>query len=326
MLYAIDSNAPRQTLAPGPHLASEAVWFDLLDPTDSERTAVERLTGLRVPSREDVSEIESSSRLYMESGVFYLSMPYSLLGDDGRSQILPVGFVLSDTHLITLRYAVLPAFETFTGRFAQASNQKGHATSAEAFVGLLEAIVDRVADVLERVATDLDAISKRTFGVGASQRVAYRADRQLRANLTDVGRCGDALGNLRDSMLALGRIATYAEQARAEWSPSELKGRLDTLRKDIASLNDYDQQLSTKVSFLLDAVLGFINIEQNNGVRVLTVVSVVGIPPTFVVGLYGMNFKNMPEYDWTYGYQYGWALILLSVALPLLWVRIKGWI
>ena len=324
MLYANDSTAPRQLLEPGPHLASNAVWLDLMDPTDAERAAAERLTGLRVPSREDVAEIESSSRLYTENGVLYFSMPYAFLGADGRSQSAPVGFVLSEKHLLSLRYAALPAIETFSERFAQA----GHGTSAEAFVGLAEAIVDRVADVLERVAGALDTLSRSTFGSedGTQKHNIRRADRQLRGGLTAVGRCGDTLGNLRDSVLALGRIVAYALQARAEWDPPELRARLTTLRQDIASLNDYDQQLTAKVAFLLDAVLGFINIEQNNSVKVLTVVSVVGIPPTFVVGLYGMNFKTMPEYDWTYGYQYGWALILLSVVVPLVWFRIKGWI
>ena len=323
MLYANDGKAPRQTLVPGPHLTSSAVWIDLLDPTDAERDAAERLTGLRVPSREDVAEIESSSRLYTEAGTLYFSMPYSYLGPDGRSQVVPVGFVLSDTHMLTLRYAVLPAFETFTERFAQLGVQ----SSAEAFVGLVEAIVDRVADVLERVASELDGLSKATFnGDRKKKQNARRVDHRLRAILTSVGGCGDTLGNLRDSVLALGRIVAYAQQARAEWAPPELNARLATLRQDVASLNDYDQQLSSKVGFLLDAVLGFINIEQNNSVKVLTVVSVVGIPPTFVVGLYGMNFKNMPEYNWAYGYQYAWALILLSVVVPLVWFRIKGWI
>ena len=323
MLYANDGTAPRQTLAPAPHLSSHAVWLDLVNPTDAERDAAERLTGLRVPSREQVEEIESSSRLYTENGVMYFSMPYSVLGADQRSEVTPVGFVVSDSHLITLRYAVLPAFETFSARFAASPGK----SSADVFVTLLEAIVDRVADVLERVARELDTLSKTTFRDedGTAKRNARRADRQLRGGLTAVGRCGDTLGNLRDSVLALGRMAAYAQQTAPDWPP-ELKARIATLRQDVASLNDYDQQLNAKMAFLLDAVLGFINIEQNNSVKVLTVVSVVGIPPTFVVGLYGMNFKNMPEYDWTYGYQYGWALILLSVVVPLVWFRIKGWI
>jgi magnesium transporter len=331
MLYANDGHAPRQTLTPGPHLACDAVWIDLLNPTDAERAAAERLTGMRVPSREDLAEIESSSRVYTEDEALYLSMPYSYLGDDRRSQITPVGFVLSQTALLTVRFEVLPAFETYTERFAHTGGAAGpeHALgSTEAFVGLTEAIVDRLADVLERVAAELDGLSKSTFSSedGTVKRSVRRADRELRATLSSVGRCGDALGNLRDSVLGIGRITAFVQESCKDRCSPALKSRLATLRQDIASLNDYDQQLNVKVSFLLDAVLGFINIEQNNGVKVLTVVSVVGIPPTFVVGLYGMNFKNMPEYDWAYGYEYGWAVILLSVIIPLVWFRLKGWI
>ena len=323
MLYANDGASPRQTLFPAPHLENHAVWLDLVNPTDDERDTAERLTGLRVPSRAQIEEIESSSRLYTDNGVMYFSMPYSYLGADHRSEVTPVGFVVSDTHLVTLRYAVLPAFEVFSQRFLASTGKH----SNEVFIALLETIVDRVADVLELVARELDTLSKTTFRNedGTGKHSARRADRQLRGSLTAVGRYGDTLGNLRDGVLALGRIAAYAQQGAPDWPP-ELKTRLATLRQDIASLNDYDQQLNAKMAFLLDAVLGFINIEQNNSVKVLTVVSVVGIPPTFVVGLYGMNFKNMPEYDWTYGYQYGWAMILLSVVIPLVWFRIKGWI
>ena len=324
MLYANTGTSPRQTLEASMHLTSDAVWLDLVNPTDTERAAAERLTGLRVPSREDVAEIESSSRVYTEAGTLYLSMPYSYLGADGRSHSTPVGFVLSGKHMLTVRYEVLPAFDSYAAHFGTV----GRLASFDAFVGLAEAIVDRVADVLERVGARLDLLSKQTFQDedGSQKHSIRRADKKLRHILTEVGRCGDTLGNLRDSVLGMGRIAAYAAQACDERARPEIKTRLATLRQDVASLNDYDQQLNAKVSFLLDAVMGFINIEQNNGVKVLTVVSVVGIPPTFVVGLYGMNFKNMPEYDWAYGYQFGWAMILVSVVIPLIWFRVKGWI
>ena len=323
MLYVNDGTSPRRALEAGTAAGVDIVWLDMMSPTEAERGTAERISGLRVPSRDEVAEIQSSSRVYTEGKVLYLSMPYSYLGGDGRSHITPVGFVLSGSHLVTLRYAVLPPFETFAERFATSDAK----SSNEVFTALLEAIVDRVADVLERVARELDTLSKTTFRNedGTGKHSIRRADRQLRGGLTTVGRCGDTLGNLRDSVLALGRMAAYAQQGAPDWPP-ELKTRLATLRQVIGSLNDYDQQLNAKMAFLLDAVLGFINIEQNNSVKVLTVVSVVGIPPTFVVGLYGMNFKNMPEYDWTYGYQYGWAMILLSVVVPLVWFRIKGWI
>ncbi len=133
------------------------------------------------------------------------------------------------------------------------------------------------------------------------------------------------MGHLRDALLGAGRVVAYATEM-AHWASPEQKAQLASLKADIASLNDYDQQLGVKISFLLDAVLGFINIEQNNGVKVLTVVSVVGIPPTLIASMYGMNFKNMPEYDWAWGYQYGLTLIALSIILPLIAFKVKGWL
>ncbi len=322
MLYLNDGATPRRPADVARHPSADAIWVDLLDPTEDERSAAERMTGLRVPTRDDVAEIESSSRVYSEGETLYMSMPYSYLGQDGQSHVTAVGFVLSDRRLLTLRYMVLPAFDTFAEGYGHA----GARSSFETFTGLAEAIVDRLADVLERVAAELDHLSKTTFNDAASRRNMRRADQELRQLLNRVGRAGDTLGNLRDSVLGIGRLVSYAQGECDNWTPPTLKGRLATLKADIASLNDYDQQLSNKVSFLLDAVLGFINIEQNNGVKVLTIASVVGIPPTFVVGLYGMNFKNMPEYDWHYGYQFGWAMILFSVVVPLVWFRVKGWI
>ena len=325
MLFANDGTRPHEAMEPGPHVASDAVWLDLVSPTEAERAAAERITGLRVPSIEEVSEIENSSRVYTEGSAAYFSLPATFRGPDGRSEVTPVGFVLSNDRLLTLRYQALPAFETFGRKFAHGSGRTG---SYEAFVGLLETIVDRMADRLEQLAIELTGLSKRTFRSGgqSTDRNQRRTDQDLRAILNSVGECGDALGNLRDSVVGIGRIVAYAQQIGELWVPDTLKGRIQTLRQDIASLNDYDQQLSNKVNFLLDAVLGFINIEQNNGVKVLTIASVVGIPPTFVVGLYGMNFKNMPELSWTYGYEFGWAMIIVSIIVPLVWFRVKGWV
>ena len=98
------------------------------------------------------------------------------------------------------------------------------------------------------------------------------------------------------------------------------------MRQDVLSLSDYDGHISNKVQLLLDATLGLINIEQNNIIKVLTIVSVVGIPPTLIASMYGMNFKIMPELNWSWGYPYGLALIALSAVLPLVWFKWRGWI
>jgi magnesium transporter len=325
MLYVNIGLASRRLLQPHAEPpGSSAVWVDLLSPTDEERSAAERLTGLRVPAQADLAEIESSSRLSSEGNVLFLSTPMTYRSVEGLSMVAPLGFVLSPDHLMTVRFADLPVFDQFAERFVGSTPAP---CSVSAFVGLLEAIVDRLADVLEHVGADLDSISRRVFkGEQNGTPNAARVDLQLRATLRAIGRAGERVSNIRDSLLGVNRIVLFTNETAGGWMPAELRPRFKTLRQDIASLSDYDVQLTNKVQFLLDATLGFINIEQNNGIKILTVVSVVGVPPTLVASIYGMNFKNMPELDWHYGYPYGLTVIVLSAILPLLWFKRRGWI
>ena len=328
MLYANSGLAPRAELGPVPHVAEAPVWLDLLQGSDGERALAERLTGLRVPSLHDLSEIESSSRLSTDQGALYLSAPMHYLDSQGTMQSAPIGFVLSEKNLLTVRFAKAPVFDSFAERFAAGtvSARRGSKSSVAAFLGLLEAIVDRLADVLEHIGAELESISRRVFKPEVKGALPAKTDIQLRATLRNVGRAGERLSNLRDSLLGVQRLVLYAGETAAAWIPQDQKPRLKTLKADIASLADYDAQMSNKVSFLLDATLGFINIEQNNGIKVLTVVSVVGVPPTLVASIYGMNFKWIPELQWEYGYFYGLAVIVASAVIPLLWFKKRGWI
>ena len=326
MLYLNSGKGPRQVIADEPHAPEEAersaVWLDLLNPTDEERSLAERATGLRVPAQADLAEIESSSRLSTEKGAIYLSTPMTYRGSDGLSLTSPVGFVLSRDHLLTVRFADMPVFDSFAGHFGG-----DKPTSVGAFLGLLEGIVDRLADVLEHVGSDLDGISRRVFRPDKDKpRNSQVIDTQLRATLRAVGRAGERLSYIRDSLVGTQRIVIFTHETGQEWIPKDTLHRFRTIRQDIASLTDYDVQLSNKVQFLLDATLGFINIEQNNGIKILTVVSVVGVPPTLVASIYGMNFKWIPELQWEYGYFYGLAVILASALLPLWWFKRRGWI
>ncbi|WP_236033320.1 magnesium transporter CorA family protein [Belnapia mucosa] len=299
-----------------PAQPAEAVWLDLLDGTPEEKALVAHATGFRVPDRAQLEEIESSSRLGTEGEVLYLSLPVIARGGG----LTPIGLVLSPQHLLTVRFAAVGAVEAFAA-------QPGPTGSFAAFVGLLEVVVDRIADALERLRAELDSLSHAAFQ--ADQPAAGRPaemDRRLRHALREIGRTGDQVSALRDTLLGVERILPFAAEQAKHWIPPEYDHRVRTLRQDIASLNDYDARLSDKVQFLLDATLGFISIEQNNTIKILTVVSVVGIPPTLVASIYGMNFKYMPELDWLWGYPWGLALILLSAILPLVVFRIKGWL
>lgn len=301
------------------------VWIDLLAPTKEETAFVERVTGLKLPTVAELSEIETSSRLRAENGVLYLSMS-AVYRSEGLPTATPLGFVLCADHLITIRFKPLGAFETFKTQIG-ASNGV-HPSSAGAFAGLLEAIVDRMADALEQVGAELDTISHRVFQARDMRAKAKRPAREetdLRATIRAIGRSGDLISKIRDSLTGVGRIVPYTAARGGDWLPASVRPSFETLRVDVVSLNDYDNYLSNKVQFLLDATLGLINIEQNNIIKVLTVVSVVGVPPTLVASWYGMNFRHIPELDWAFGYPYVIILALVSAILPLLWFRMKGW-
>ncbi len=322
MLVAHYRDRPAARIAEGvgaPAAAAGAIWLDLLDATEGERAVVERAFEMRVPALDEIVEIESSSRLRTEGDVLYLSTPMASRKDALRP-LSSLGFVLSDTRLITVRYAESFAFDEV------AAPVRGDASGAVgAFLTLLEALVDRAADAMERLGAELGRLSREVFGAeDAPSRP--NTDRMLRALLKSIGQVGDTLSELRDTLLGLQRIVSYVPDAAGEWLPGSADGRLATLGRDIASLADYDAQLVSKVQFLLDAALGFINIEQNNGIKVLTVVSLVGIPPTLIASIYGMNFKNMPELSWSFGYEYALVLMLLSVAVPLVFFWRKGWL
>jgi len=301
-----------------PHPARDAVWLDLLDGTAEEKAKVTEATGFRVPTLDLLQEIESSSRMAAEGDTLYLSLPVIARTGDDRPVLTPLGIVLSPRHLLTVRFAAVGAVEAMAARPPTGS--------FGTFVTLLEVLVDRIADALERLRAELDTLSRAAFEADVPMHNRPAAmDRRLRRALRAIGRTGDHVSVIRDTLLGVERILPFAAEQAKHWMPPEFDDRVRTLRQDIASLNDYDARLSDKVQFLLDATLGFISIEQNNTIKILTVVSVVGIPPTLVASIYGMNFKYMPELDWLWGYPWGLALIALSAIAPLILFRIKGW-
>jgi magnesium transporter len=242
-----------------------------------------------------------------------------------RMRAVSVGFVLSPDRLVTLRFAESRSFDAYAEQFPR--GETPHHASSHVFVGLLEAIVDRQADALELVRADLEAISHRIFRMGA-RKDGYSKDEDdaLRQTLGRLGHIGDTISHIRDTQVAAARIVPYVELTAAEWLPKDIRTRLRTLRRDIASVSDFDTHLNDKLQFMLDATLGFINIAQNNLIKVMTIASVAGIPPVLIAGIYGMNFEHMPELHWPWGYTFGLGMIAVSALLPLLVFRWRKWI
>ncbi len=234
--------------------------------------------------------------------------------------------MLSRNVLVTIRARGLKSFTDYVVA-RQAHTAGPHEAPVDVLIGLLDSIIARMADGMEAVGAELDVVSREIFGVANrdARQKPNRIERKLSATLQTVGRSGDTTSHARDSLLGLNRLLVFLSNKGDKLVSPAHRERLEVLRQDVAALGDYENRLTDKVQFLLDSTLGFINVEQNKTFKLLTIASVIGIPPTFVVGLYGMNFKNMPEYDWTYGYQWGLFLVLMSVLVPVVWLRLKGW-
>jgi magnesium transporter len=293
----------------------DASWIDLVAAGQDEIDRVQQATGLHVPTEAEVSEIETSSRLATRNGVLYLSMPLVSMHADGPLGVA-AGFVLSPDRLITVRFARSLIFDSYAEHLPRGETR--HETGAHILVGLLEAIVDRQADGLEQVRADLETISHAIFAMGTRRSAGRKnEDALLRRTLGQLGRIGDLISHIRETQVGAARIVPYVEAMTADWLPKDLAPRLTTLRQDIGSVSDFDTHLNDKLQFLLDATLGFINIAQNNVMKVMAIASVVGIPPVLIAGVYGMNFKNIPEYDWAWGYAWAWGLIIITTLIPM---------
>ncbi|MCC7048677.1 MAG: magnesium transporter CorA family protein [Alphaproteobacteria bacterium] len=325
----------RAALGPSGEPPANAVWLDLLSPTKEEESAVQAFAGLDVPTREEMQEIEVSSRLYREGDAHFMTAPVIHHTDTARPEATPITFILSPNSLVTVRFTSPKSLDFFAAR---AARQIGWCTGAETIlVGLLETIVDRVADVMERVASDLDTLSRKVFydpaGGNGDEKSDEQATTDLQAVLRGLGRNGDLTSKTRDTILGLDRMATYLGAAEALGTRKDLKARLKTLSRDLRSLAEHDGFLSSKVNFLLDATLGMISIEQNrsmteqnNIIKIFTVAATALLPPTLVASIYGMNFKWQPELQWDYGYIYALVLMVISAVIPYWYFKRRGWL
>jgi magnesium transporter len=315
-------NAYPKHQAQGAMLKSSA-WVDLLDPTDAEKSAFQDAFGLRVPVREQLAEIEATSRLRIEGDALYMTAPLIFAGKDIPWVLLPTGFALAKHVLLTVRFAKSPAFDT-VGAELEASEQFD---SAHAFVRLLEVLVDNMADLLEASAGDLDDASHLIFRPEDPKRTPLSHETaKLRRLMIRTGRTSERMARIQYALVCLDRMAKFANEHCREWIGQSVANRLQIVSSDIASLIQFTEGLVNRVQLLQDAASGIINIDQNEVMKVLTIASVVGIPPVLVVGVYGMNFKNMPEYDWSWGYPYALALVVITGLLPLIWFKWKDWI
>jgi len=298
------------------------VWIDLVEPSADEGSALGDRLGIEVPSREDMEEIEISSRLYHEGGAVFMTANLPAQTDQDHPVMAPVTFILAGRRLVTVRYHEPRAFVTFPLRAARADLGCGNGEAV--LVALLEAIIDRLADVLERAGREIEQTSRSVF---RHKNARETVSRDFQAMLEEIGRKGDLISNIRDSLATLQRLIGYLGHVTLQRkSDADIRARVKTLSRDAASLNDYVSFLSQKTTFLLDATLGMVNIEQNAIIKIFSVAAVAFLPPTLIASIYGMNFRYMPELAWPWGYPLALGLMVVSAVLPYLYFKRRGWL
>ena len=300
--------------------AANAVWLDLLNPTAEEDAEVEKLTGLTIPTREEMVEIEISSRLYSENNALYMTASLLFRGETPMPQSAPVTFILGQERLVTVRYSEPSVFRTFVQQAEKADSNLKNTDSV--FIALIEAIIDRTADILESVGTDTDAISRSVFATDLDEE-SIRGD--YKDLLRQIGRSGDLTSKVRESLVSIGRLVNFLTAECGEEHP-ELHERTPAISADIRSLTDHATYISNTTVFLLDATVGLITIDQNNIIKIVSVVSVVIMPPTLIASIYGMNFRFMPELGSVFGYPLALVAMVGAAILPYWYFRRRGWL
>jgi magnesium transporter len=299
-----------------------AVWIDLVSPTLDEDKLVERTLGIAVPTREEMQEIEVSSRLYVENGARYMTATLMCQADTDQPRTTAVTFILSQHRLATVRYDEPKPFAIVTSKLARVCPNTVDGESV--LMDLLDAIIDRAADILEKNAAEVDVVSRQIF-----EPTVRRANRARTYNhiMRTIGRHGDLTSKVRESLVSIGRLIVFlANEADAMLWPKEARAQLQVMQRDIGSLTDHATFLSNKVQFLLDATLGMVSIEQNNIIKIFSVASVALTPPILIASIYGMNFKHMPELESPYGYPAALTLMVVAAIVPYLYFKWRRWL
>jgi magnesium transporter len=238
-----------------------------------------------------------------------------------------VTFVVVPKHLVTVRYSDPLPFRTFEQKCARRPEE--HQSSDMLFVSLVEQIVARTADVLQKITADLDAVADELFDErhgAATDNEVQRHRIDLQAIVRQLGRSSGLLAKLSESLLSFNRILAFFRHSAEPWLQDEAKSKAKSLERDIASLTEYGANLNAQIGHLQDATFNLINIDQSRVIKVFSIAAVLFLPPTLVATSYGMNFKFMPELNWFLGYPIALVLMVLSAIAPYYWFKRKGWL
>jgi magnesium transporter len=303
-------------------LPREALWIDLLEPTPEEERFIEEALQIDIPTREEMKEIETSNRLYEDNGAVYMTATVAAQLDTDRPVSTAVTFILVRGQLVTNRYIDTKPFQQF---ISYAERHPAMCSSATAVLaGIVEAFIQRIADILERVGADLDSVSGSIFARNGS---STPTSGNLRNMIERIGFNGELNSKARESLVSLGRLLMFVQQTGDAEMSAEQRNRFRSISRDVTALSDYASFLGSKVSFLLEATLGLINVEQNNIIKIFSVAAVLFLPPTLIASIYGMNFHLLPALPGEHSnFLFSIGLMLASMGITYALFKRKGWL
>ncbi len=301
-------------------LDPSTLWIDLVNMSREEEKLIENFLGIDIPSKEEMEQIEVSRRLYVENDATYFIM--SLINHNITSIINhSVTFILFNNVLITVRYnEELKSFNSFGQKLVK--NQNNYIEAKEIFLELLTVIIEILADILQDVRQNIDKLNREIFltDTSAEEKTNYAEV------LKKIGQQGNFLSKTEESILSINRVINYSQQSNkfAKNEPQIL--RLATMLADLNSIAEHANFLSGSITFLLEALLGIIQLEQSNIVKLVSIVSLIFLPPTLIASIYGMNFEIMPELKQWLGYPITLLIMLISGWLPYKICKKKKWL
>lgn len=296
------------------------VYLDLLNPSRAEELEAESWLEYQLPTREEMQEIEESSRLYTDKGSLYMTAWIPVGLDTPDPDTTAISFVVAPDCLTTVRYADPQSFRVIVDQVRRQC--KTPLTSDAVFLLLCELIIARIADALQVVESDLKKVCRDVFKLDP-----HRANATVEKDLAEVvkllGRRSAFVANLRESLVSMNRMLQFFLNNTATWMRGDLAPQFRSVMRDVKSLDDYTNQQTQEMAFLLDSTLGLINIQQNQIIKIFTIASVLFMPPTLIASIYGMNFEHMPELKVTWAYPLALVALVISAVLPIVYFKKK---
>lgn len=327
MITAFRSNGEARALSAETDLAATdtlagAVWVDLVEPSHDEEALIERVLGIEIPTRDELKDIEPSSRLYTDGNAAYMTASLMVKAESDVPHLTDVAFILTAGKLLTVRYAEPRSFALFKSGMHRIAG--GCSSPTVMITRLLETVADRTAEILEIAVARIDKLSLEVFG--DKRHLSRRPPRYLEDRVVQVSALHRLVAKTRDSLMSLSRVLTFLHGLPALQSDRESLELCRTVTRDVQSLSEHANFVAGNITFLLDASLGLISLEQNAIIKIFSIASVVLLPPTLIASIYGMNFEFMPELQIPYAYPLTLVAMLLSAILPFFFFRWKGWL